>query len=445
MSQADLDFLLHCIRFPSISTSPEHRYSVAECAAWLRDHLESCGLEAHLESSGGHPLVWARTARKADRPTVLIYGHYDVQPVDPLEEWTSAPFEPRLAEGRIWARGASDNKGQIMAHVRGVAHALAEDGDLPVNVIFVIEGEEEIGSTHLEEFLQAHREELRCDVAAISDTGMVAPGVPTFTYGLRGICSLELRVTGPATDLHSGIFGGAVVNPATVVARLLATLHDAEGRVAVAGFYDDVRPLEKWERDAWAQLPLDDAAIAALTGVPALDGERGYSAVERIWGRPTVEVNGIGGGFQGEGSKTVIPREAFAKLTCRLVPGQSPEKIADAVTRHLEANCPRGVKIAVHRGHGGEPFVTDPHSRFGKAAQRALRETFGREPALVREGGSIPIVQTFHDVLGVEVLLLGLALPDANAHAPNENFPIANFEAGMHLNRALLRELASAV
>ncbi|HEX8295242.1 MAG TPA: M20/M25/M40 family metallo-hydrolase, partial [Chthoniobacteraceae bacterium] len=303
----------------------------------------------------------------------------------------------------------------------------------------------EIGSSNLETFLAAHREELACDLIAISDTGMVARGVPTFTYGLRGIVALEVRVFGAQMDLHSGIYGGAVANPATVIARLVASLHHADGRVAVPGFYDGIPPLAEWERAAWGRLPLDDAALLAVTGAPELVGEAGFTSLERTWARPTAEVNGIGGGFQGVGSKTVIPQEAFAKLTFRLVPPQQPEDIVEKVKAHLSGQIPPGVRVEFHGGHGGEPYVTDPHSADGKAAQRALRTAFpGREVALIREGGSIPIVNTFQQVLGVQTLLLGLALPDCRAHAPDENFPLENFHAGIRLNRALLAELAGA-
>ena len=384
----------------------------------------------------------------------MIYGHYDVQPVDeperapgepadPNRHWLTPPFEPEVRDGVLFARGSADNKGQIFAHITGVRETLAAGGELPVNLIFLIEGEEEIGSEHLEAFLTTHREELRCDIIAISDTGMVARQTPTFTYGLRGIAALELRVTGPASDLHSGIFGGAVMNPATAVARLVATLHDPEGRVAVPGFYDGVAPLQEWERENWAKLPLNDAELLRLTGAPALFGEPGFTSLERIWSRPTAEVNGLGGGFQGQGTKTVIPREAFAKLTFRLVPGQEPEAVMARVRAHLQAHCPPGVTMELLGGHAGEPYVTDPFSAYGQAAQRALRTAFpGREVALIREGGSIPIVNTFKRILQAETLLLGLALPDCRAHAPNENFPLENFAAGARMSRALLEELA---
>lgn len=414
------------------------------CAAWLVSKLQSIGLATELHQTPGHPVVIARNAHQPGRRTVMLYAHYDVQPAEPLEEWQSPAFEPTLREGRIFCRGATDNKGQLMAHLRGLEETLAEKGDLPVNLIFLIEGEEEIGSPNLKPFLEQHREELKCDMVAISDTGMVAPGVGTFTYGLRGIACMEVRVKGPLIDLHSGIFGGAVMNPNTAVARLAATLHDAEGRVAVEGFYDHVRPLQDWEREAWKKLGDSAQETLDLTGVPALFGEAGYSDMERRWARPTAEINGIGGGYQGAGSKTVIPREAMMKLSFRLVPSQDPAKIMSLVEKHLLAHCPPGVRLEIEPGHVGMPYLMDPHSQAGAAAQRALTATFGGDIALIREGGSIPIVQAFKDVLGVETLLLGLALPDCQAHAPNENFPVASYEAGVRLNKHLLAELAKA-
>ena len=443
MNSGHLDDLFSFIRFPSVSTEPRHAGDVAKCAEWLVQKLTAIGLKAELHATGGHPIVTARNEHKPGRRTVMIYGHYDVQPVEPLAEWTTPPFEPVVRDGIIYARGSTDNKGQILAHVLGVGETLREKGELPVNLIFLIEGEEEVGSKHLADFLAANRDALRCDLIAISDTGMIAPRTPTFTYGLRGITAMEVRVHGPSIDLHSGIYGGTVANPATAIARLVATLHDANGRVAVAGFYDDVAPLQQWERDAWAKLPFGEKEILTVTGAARTFGEEGYTSLERAWARPTAEVNGIGGGFQGPGSKTVIPRVAFVKLTFRLVPGQRPEDILAKVRAHLEAHCPPGVRLEIEDGHSGDPYLTDPHSAFGKAAQRALAASFpGRDLALIREGGSIPIENTFRTILGVETLLLGLALPDCRAHAPDENFPVENFEAGIRLNKALLEELA---
>ena len=429
------------LRFPSVSTDKEFRGKVAECAQWLVQKLQSIGLETQLVPTPGHPVVWARNKHQPGRRSVMIYGHYDVQPPDPLDLWDSPPFEPVLKDGYVFARGATDNKGQILSHILGVQEALEQNGDLPVNLHFVIEGEEEIGSGNLGKFLTDNREALQCDVAVVSDTGMVARGLPTLSYGLRGVTALEVKITGPKMDLHSGVFGGAVANPITALARLLATLHDENGHIAIEGFYDKVKPLEDWERKAWRELPIDgDKAISEETGAPALFGEKDYSTLERIWGRPTAEINGIGGGYQGMGTKTVIASHAMAKITFRMVPNQEGDDILNLATRHLEKHLPPGVTMEITRGHSGPWYLTDPHSEMGKAAQRALREAFGKEPATIREGGSIPIVSQFRSILGVETLLMGLALPDCRAHSPNENFPIENLEGGIRLNKAVLAE-----
>jgi len=306
----------------------------------------------------------------------------------------------------------------------------------------VIEGEEEIGSANLGGFLNENRDALRCDVAVVSDTGMIARGLPTLSYGLRGVTALEIKVTGPKMDLHSGIYGGAVANPITALAQLLATLHDHEGRVAIAGFYDRVKPLEDWEREAWRELPFDgDKLVLKETGAPELFGETGYNSLERVWARPTAEINGIGGGYQGKGTKTVIASHAMAKLTFRLVPEQEGDEILKLAKTHLRKNLPKGVTLEITDGHSGPWYLTDPHSPIGEAAQRALRKAFNADVALIREGGSIPIVSEFRSILGVETLLMGLALPDCRAHSPNENFPLENLEGGIRLNKAILQEL----
>ncbi len=451
-----LERLFDFLRFPSVSTDPERAEDVAACANWLASELRVCGLTTVIHPTAGHPIVVAKNRHQPGRRTVMIYGHYDVQPVDePQREpgealdgnkhWLTKPFDPVLKDGVIFARGSTDNKGQILAHITGIGETMSAAGDVPVNLIVLVEGEEEIGSANLESFLGEHAEELRCDIIAVSDTGMVARQTPTFTYGLRGIGALELRVFGPAMDLHSGIYGGAVLNPATVVARLVASLHDDRGRVAVPGFYEGVAELQSWERAAWSRLPLQDDELRRLTGVSALGGEEGFTSLERIWARPTAEVNGLGGGFGGKGTKTVIPREAFAKLTFRLVPDQDPAAVLETVSAHLRGICPEGVTLEILGGHAGEPYLMNPQSSDGQAAQRALQSAFpGREVALIREGGSIPIVNTFKRILGADTLLLGLALPDCRAHAPNENFPVENFFAGVRLNKALLEELARA-
>lgn len=444
VSQQSLDELFTYLRFPSISTDVRRAEDVRACADWLMARLSATGFRPELHETEGHPVVVARREHRADRPTVLIYGHYDVQPVDPLEGWASPPFAPEVRDGRIFARGSTDNKGQNLAHLLGVEETLKETGDLPANVIFLLEGEEEIGSPNLEPFLASHAKSLQCDVVAISDTGMVGPGVPTMTYGLRGIACLEFRVTGPNVDLHSGIFGGAVANPAMVTAQLIASLQGAtDGRVLVESFYDRVQPLQEWEKETWTRLPDADGEILEQTGVPQVFGEAGYDSYARRWVRPTLEINGMGAGYQGEGSKTVIGKEARVKISCRLVPDQEPAEILELVTRHLRQACPGTVRLEVEPGHCGKPYLMDPRAGFGRAAQRALERTFGSEPVLIREGGSIPIVHSFRERLGVDTLLLGLALPDCMAHAPNENFPLANFEAGIRMNRFLLEEIAA--
>ena len=438
-----LEDLFSFLRFPSISTASEHTGDVNDCANWLVQKLSTMGLATDLHPTAGHPVVVARNEHKPERKTVLIYGHYDVQPVDPLELWDTDPFEPVLKDGRIWARGATDNKGQMMAHVLGVEKTLQEQGDLPVNLIFLFEGEEEIGSPNLVPFLEQHKEELACDIIAVSDTGMVARGVPTMGYGLRGITCCEVTIRGPKGDLHSGVYGGAVANPATVVSRLVASMHDAEGNIAIDGFYDDVMPLEQWERDMWAKVPgVSDADIAEQTGVAEVFGEPGYSSAERLWARPTAEVNGIGSGYQGEGSKTVLPAEAMVKFSFRLVPNQDPKDIAQKVQQHIEKHVPASVTVEVDAGHDGKPYYSNPNSAFGKAAQAALKSAFSADPVLIREGGSIPIIKDMQDILKSDTLLLGLALPDCQIHAPNENYWVENFEGGIKMNQILLQKLA---
>jgi acetylornithine deacetylase/succinyl-diaminopimelate desuccinylase-like protein len=431
------------LRFPSVSTDAKYADKVRDCAAWVSQKLEKIGLESKVVPTPGHPIVWARNKHRNGRPTVLIYGHYDVQPPDPLELWDSPPFEPVLKNGYVFARGATDNKGQIFSHILGLQETIEKNGDMPVNVDLVIEGEEEVGSQNLGKFLTDNRDALKCDVVLVSDTGMIARKTPTISYGLRGVAALEIKVTGPKMDLHSGIFGGAVANPATALARMLATLHDADGHVAVPGFYDDVVPLQDWEREAWKKLPIDaDAEMLGETKAPALFGEKGFSTLERIWARPTAEINGMGSGYQGPGTKTVLPSHAMAKLTFRLVPNQEGDAIVDLVKKHLQKNLPPGVTLEMQSGHSGPWYLTDPHSKFGTAAQRALKKAFNKDVALIREGGSIPIVSDFRKILGVETLLIGLALQDCRAHSPNENFPLENLEAGIRMNQAVLEELA---
>jgi acetylornithine deacetylase/succinyl-diaminopimelate desuccinylase-like protein len=443
MRETHLEDFYSFLRFPSVSTDDQCSGKVRDCAQWVSQKLETIGLESKVVPTKRHPVVWARNKHRAGRRTVLIYGHYDVQPPDPLELWESPPFEPVLKGGFVFARGSTDNKGQILSHILGIQEALAKNGELPVNVDLVIEGEEEIGSPNLSNFLRENRDALKCDVVLVSDTGMIAPKTPTLSYGLRGVAALEVKVTGPKMDLHSGIYGGGVANPITALAQLLATLHDRDGHVAIEGFYDRVAPMEDWERAAWKKLPIDeDAEMLKETGSPELFGEKGFTTAERIWARPTAEINGIGGGYQGQGTKTVIASHAVAKLTFRLVPNQKADEIIALARKHLEKNLPRGVTIEITGGHDGPWYLTDPNSNFGKAAQRALRKTFDREVALIREGGSIPIVSDFRDILGAETLLIGLALPGCRVHSPNESFSLENLDAGIRMNQAVLEELA---
>lgn len=444
MQQNYLEEFYSFLRFPSVSTDSQYADKVRDCAQWISKKLGAIGLDSKVVPTAGHPVVWARNKHQPGRRSVLIYGHYDVQPPDPLDLWDSPPFEPVLKDGYVYARGSTDNKGQILSHILGIQETIEKNGDLPVNVDLVIEGEEEVGSQNLPKFLKENRDALKCDVVVVSDTGMIAPGMPTISYGLRGVTALEMKVTGPKIDLHSGIYGGAVANPLTALSKLLASLHDKDGHIAIEGFYDDVQPLEKWEREMWSKLPIDaDALVLKESGSPALFGEKGFSTFERIWARPTAEINGMGGGYQGQGTKTVLPSYAFAKLTFRLVPNQKGDGIQELAKKHLQKNLPPGVTLEMTSGHSGPWYLTDPHSKFGEAAQRALKKAFNHDVALIREGGSIPIVSEFRNVLGAETLLCGLALPNCRAHSPNENFPLENFEGGIRMNKAILQELAA--
>lgn len=441
-SKEDLKRLFEFLRFRSVSTQAVHAPDMRACADWLCRLLRDGGFTAEVAETGGHPAVLARGPSVPGRPTVLIYGHYDVQPEDPAAQWTSPAFEPVIRNKRVFARGATDNKGQILAHILGAIHLLREEGSLPVNLVFLVEGEEETGSTNLAEFIRARRSDLRCDIVVVSDTGMVAEGYPTLTQSLRGIAAMEVVLRGPLMDLHSGIFGGAVMNPATALVKLLARLHDERGRVAVPGFYDDVLAPTAPERLALAALPVGEVDFQRETGVLLLSGEEGFTTLERTGIRPTAEINGLTSGYQGEGTKTVLPARASAKLTFRLVPNQKPSRVLNLVELHFQQLLPVGVEMEIIRGHGGMPYVMDLRSPWCAAALRALETTFGRPPALIREGGSIPIVQTFLELLGSDTLLLGLAAPDCRAHAPDENFPLASFEAGIRLHRNLLGELS---
>lgn len=435
--------LKELLRIPSISALAEHKVDCARAADWLAVRLAKAGLE-HVEvfPTGGHPLVYGDWLHKPGAPTILVYGHYDVQPVDPVDLWDSPPFEPVLRNGRIYARGASDDKGQVMIHVQALEAVLQAEEKLPVNVKVLLEGEEEIGSLHLASFVQERHDLLKSDVLLISDTAMFAPGVPTICCGLRGIVTLELSVQGPSGDLHSGLYGGAVANPLHVMAELLASLREGQGRVAVEGFYKDVVELSPAERRQIVALPFCESDLAQRLGVRALAGEPGYSAIERMSTRPTLEVNGLWGGFQGEGSKTVIPAAAYAKISCRLVPNQDPEEIARLVANHLYQFCPPSARLEVQIGHGGKPWVCSPDTPAVQSVQRALEDAFDRPVAFARGGGSIPVVDTFARVLNVPIVLVGFAPPDANSHAPNESFVLDTYQRALLASCFIWHELS---
>ena len=434
--------LFDFLRIPSVSAKSEHKDDTARAADWLARDLERIGLSSKVHPTGGHPIVVAEWRGAPEgAPTVLVYGHYDVQPVEPLDLWTSPPFEPTVRDGRIYARGSVDDKGQLFLHVKAIESHLKTRGELPVNVIVLAEGEEEVGSEHLAEFIEQHRDALACDVVVISDTEMFAPGLPSICSSLRGLAYFEITVQGSRGDLHSGTYGGAVMNPAMALARILATMHDADGHILIPGFYDRVREWPKAVRDQIRSLPFDDEEFRAETGSPALHGEKGYSTLERTWIRPTCEVNGLLSGWTGEGAKTVLPAKAMAKLSFRLVPDQTPEETEKLVKAHVAAVAPKGVSVNVQHLHGGKPWRGELEGPFFEASRRALTSAFGREPVIIGAGGSIPVVGDFERILRAPVLLLGFGLPGNNAHAPDEWFPIENFDLGMRAVAGLYEEL----
>jgi acetylornithine deacetylase/succinyl-diaminopimelate desuccinylase-like protein len=437
--------LFDFLRIPSVSARSEHDADTARAASWLANSMRTIGLETEVMPTAGHPVVlgeWRNAG--ADAPTVLIYGHYDVQPAEPLELWTTPPFEPAVRDGRVYARGSVDDKGQLYLHIKALEAHLAARGSLPVNVIVLAEGEEEVGSEHLAEFVEAQSDRLRADVVVISDSSMFAPGLPSLLFSLRGLAYLQIDVQGPDRDLHSGSYGGAVVNPAMALARILASLHDSDGRVAVKGFYDGVRDWGDEVREQIRSLPFVESAFREETGADSLGGERGFSVLERLWTRPTCEVNGLLSGYTGQGAKTVLPAHAMAKVSFRLVPDQDPAQIAKLVRAHIASVAPKGVRIEVQELHGGRPWKAEPSGPLFEAARRALTAAFGREPVLTGEGGSIPVVGDFERILGAPVLLLGFGLPGENAHAPDEWMSLDNFNKGMRAIAVLWDEMAAA-
>jgi acetylornithine deacetylase/succinyl-diaminopimelate desuccinylase-like protein len=438
-----LEELKAFLAIPSISALPEHAGDVKHCADWCADEMRRIGLHnVKLVDTPGNPVVYGDWLDAPGAPTILFYGHYDVQPVDPLELWESPPFEATIRDGEIYARGSADDKGQVFMHFKAIEAHLKQNGRLPVNMRIILEGEEEVGSANLDDFVRAHKDELQADVVVISDSPMFARGVPSICYGLRGLVYFQIDVRGSSTDLHSGSFGGAVANPAFVLSQVIAQMKDRGGRIRIPGFYDEVVPLQEEERKAWASLPFNEKAFRKDFGLPKVVGETGYTTLERTWARPTFEVNGLLSGFTGEGAKTVLPAVAMAKVSMRLVPNQQPDKIAELFEAHVRSITPKTVELKVTRMHGGKPWMTAYDNPFVQAAARAIERGFGRKPVFTREGGSIPVVSTFQEELGLPSVLFGVGLPDENAHAPNEKLDVANFHGGIISSAILYDEIA---
>jgi acetylornithine deacetylase/succinyl-diaminopimelate desuccinylase-like protein len=434
--------LKELVRIPSISAQPDHDGDTRRAAEMIRDDLSSMGLEAELIATKRHPLVYAEWLRAPGRPTLLVYGHYDVQPPEPLEPWLSPPFEPTVRDGNLYARGATDDKGQMFTHLKAAEAWLKAVGTLPVNVKFLIEGEEEVGGESLEAYVAEHADRLACDYAVISDTSQFAPGMPAITYGLKGLAYFELHVRGANRDLHSGTYGGTVANPLNALATILAGLKGPDGRILIEGFYNDVRPLEDWERADFAKLPFSEEAFQADLAAPALVGEAGYTTLERKWARPTCDVHGLFGGYAGPGPKTVLPWKAGAKFSFRLVPDQDPKKVEALLREHLRRQTPPGVTTELITHSGAPAVLVNVDSAGFRAAVRAIEAGFGTKPVFIREGGSIPVVGLLKQHLKVDTLLLGWGQNDDNLHGPNEKFSLADFHRGIRAGAHLLQELA---
>lgn len=429
------------LKIPSISTLAENKPDMIKAADFVAGKLRSAGMQnVKIIETKGHPLIYADWLNAPGKPTVLIYGHYDVQPVDPINLWNSPPFEPTIKDGKIYARGATDDKGQIYMHIKTVEAFMKTEGTLPLNVKFIIEGEEEIGSGNLEEFVNKNQELLKCNAVLISDTSLYGPGIPTLTYGLRGLCYMEVEVTGPNRDLHSGTFGGGVDNPINVLAEMISKLKDNNGKIKIPGFYKDVVNLTKKERDNFKTLPFSEKKYARELGVKELKGEKGYSTLERIWARPTLDCNGIIGGFTGDGAKTVLPSKAKAKISMRLVPNQDPKKIAKLFKSFINKIAPKTVKLNMKDLHGAYPIATSLDDSATIAAANALSKVFGKKTVFMREGGSIPIVVTFAKKLKASPVLMGMGLDSENLHSPNEHFNLNHFHLGILTSAYFLNE-----
>ena len=440
--QQRLNDLFEFLKFPSVSAKSENKGDILACAKWLAKHMSDIGLETKIMPTGGHPMVYGSRISSPDKLTVLYYGHYDVQPPEPLELWKTAPFNPIIEKGYMIARGSTDDKGQLFTHLKAIEAYTATGAELPINLKMMIEGEEESGSANLERFIEQNAKLLKADLVVISDTAQFGRGLPAVTYGLRGIAFVEVKITGPNRDLHSGSFGGSIANPINVLARIIASMHDDDGRVTIPGFYKNVCPISAWEKKQIKRLPFKKEEYLAKVGTKGLWGEKGYSTMERIWSRPTLDINGITGGYQGEGGKTIIPSWASCKITMRLVPDQVPGDICDKIEKYIRKICPKTAECEVIK-HGGAPGVVVPtDGPWLKAAGAAIKKGFGVEPVFIKEGGSIPVVGTFKRVLGLDTLLLGWGQNDDNAHSPNERFAISDFEGGCYSALALVDELA---
>lgn len=441
--------LIDWLRIPSISSDSSAEEEVHRAADWVKQKFADAGMKTERIETAGFPLIYAETPLPTPHDgkktqIALVYGHYDVQPPEPLELWSSPPFEPAVREGKIYARGATDDKGQVLTHVLAVCEWLRSGRELPMQIKFLVEGEEEVGSANLEEHLPRLADRLACDVVVVSDSNQYAPGRPAITCGLRGIATYELFVDGPSHDLHSGSFGGAVMNPAIAMCRMLSSMMGQDGKIAIEGFYDDVLPIPEMEREAWKQLDSNDAEFARSVGATELAGEPGFTTDERRWARPTLDINGLTSGHQGEGVKTVLPAKASAKFSCRLVPGQDPAVITEKIQSHLTQNCPPGVTFELKPDHGAGAMLADANSPFTRAACIAVEAAFDVPPVMIREGGSIPILARFQDVLQCEVLLLGWGQNDDAAHSPNEKFSLLDFHRGIHASAALWQAIPRA-
>jgi succinyl-diaminopimelate desuccinylase len=434
--------LCELLRIPSVSADPAYRGELRRAAEWVAERFRRLGFATETIPTAGHPLVYAESPRVPGAPTALVYGHYDVQPADPIELWTTPPFEPTERDGNLYARGATDDKGQLLTHLFSARAWLETEGRLPLNLKYLIEGEEEIGSPSLPSFIRREAERLAADCIVISDGAQFGPGIPAVCYGLRGIAYFELRLKGPNRDLHSGTFGGSVGNPANALARILAALVDDRGVIQVPGFYDEVVPLSAAEREQFAALPFDEARYFGAIGVTAGAGEEGFTTLERRWARPTCDINGLKSGYQGEGAKTVLPAAASAKFSFRLVPHQTPERVAAGLRTMIEGLCPPGITFELDDHHGAPGVLVPLDSPYVQAAVRAVEQAFGRPPVFTREGGSIPIVTSFHETLRVDTLLLGWGQDDDNTHSPNEKFSLADFHRGIRASAALWHELS---